>query len=641
MSGIYGFLNFEDNGNLNQDDIAGLALWNKAYGNITEESFFKNNLVLGCCYEKLSDGAVKSMPVLKRDGRYAVIDALLYNREELIGKGQFEGVLSDEELILAYVEKYGMDGLKDINGDFSGAIYDEHERRLILFRDHMGVRPLFYFANNKGVAFSTDIRGLLAMEQVDSAIDERWLWKTVVSGAVMGTENTGFAHILCVRPATYITFDYGNKELQMDKIAYWRLGSKKIRLSSETAYIEKMRELITDSLKRRLDAVSGLVGAELSGGLDSGVIDILISRMGRECTYFSWSASPEEIPYAEDDERIIIEDICKQENITCNYGKASLRLDEQSIIAEKTRKIGINVDMEDGTAIRYVLPQYINTLQIAEAGQFVNRTGAKVVFTGHGGDEGVSHRCNAYEMFHHGEYYHYLRYMWGTTHGEKRRIYKTLKRCYQNIRKTGRMLKENYIAPFSVKELLTKEFYEKFSAEKGQVLTFAYDAVKYIESGGSRDRLEVVALLGAYSGVRYIVPYLDYRVIDYAVSIPRHMFLKHGKNRYIFREAFKDIMPESLYRLTAKQSNSWNNAVKIPKKPEDYLKEKETMVGMLDKTYWSKYLDFDRIEQWMRAKEQADHEYEKGMSRHISNCIKMQNVVQRSKLVGKKTIADK
>ena len=71
-------------------------------------------------------------------------------------------------------------------------------------------------------------------------------------------------------------FKLSGEVLKMSTVIYWQPGSKKIRLSSEEAYIKQLRQLITDSVKRRLDAVPGVVGAELSGGLDSSIIDILI-----------------------------------------------------------------------------------------------------------------------------------------------------------------------------------------------------------------------------------------------------------------------------------------------------------------------------------------------------------------------------
>ncbi len=634
MSGIYGYWEPCAQMSFYQQDIAGLGLWNRAYGNETEENYLGKDFCVGCSYEKVSESAKRSTPVLKIEEKYAVIDALLYNREELMEKGQFTEALSDEELLFFYIEKFGMESLKDVNGDFSGAIYDAHNEIMTLFRDHMGVRPLFYFTDNHCVAFSTDIRGLAAMQRVDVSVDEKWLWSMIVGDATMGTENTEFAHIRCVKPASYITFERKGGEVQCNSSSYWCLGSKKIRLGSEKAYIEGLRELITDSVQRRLEAVSGLVGAELSGGLDSGVIDILIHRLGREAVYFSWSASPEEIPFAENDERLIIEDICKQEQITCNYGKSFLPFDDESIMTKKMRQMGIEPDLQEGIAKRYILPPYINTLQIGEASQFISREGAKVVFTGHGGDEGVSHRCNIYEMFYNKEYLNYLKYLWSTTKGENRRVYRTLIRCHNNLQNTRKKLKRQYVSPYAAQELLNADFYEKYHTAKRPPLSFEYDTIEYIKKGGSRNRLDVVALLGAYSGVRYLVPYLDYRVIDYAVSIPRHMYIKNKKNRYIFREAFKDLMPQSLYNLERKEDNSWKNAVKNPKSPEEYIKNKKDMVQMLDRSYWNQYLNFELLDWWVEQKENASEKInDKGMSWCISNCIKFQNLIERSKKI--------
>lgn len=634
MSGIYGIWQPFSKVEKYVTDVERLHRWNKAYGNEAEKVYIGEMACVGCSYEKLMETAPKSSPVLQIDGKYAVIDALLYNREEILEKGQFSDALSDEELIFSFIGKFGYDELRDVNGDFAGAIYDSHNSTLTLFRDHMGVRPLFYYAQEQSVAFSTDIRGLVSMQYVDVSVDEKWVWNKIVGTAYMGTENTEFAHIFCVKPASYMTFSLGDNRLLSSKSTYWQIGSKKIRLSSETAYIERLRELITDSVKRRLDVISGLVGAELSGGLDSSVIDILIHRLGREAVYFSWSASPDEVPYAEDDERLIVEDICKQENISCHFAGKTLHIGEDSIIYRKMQEIGMDPDMSAGFYRRYVFPPYINTLHVCQASQYVNSCGAKVVFTGHSGDEGVSHRCNPYELFYHREYYHYFKYMWDSTKGERNRLYNTLLRCHQNLTTSRKKLTNPFVSILASKDMLKKEFYEKYNFKKGVPLTFAYDPLSYIRNGGSRNRLDVVALLGAYCGARYIIPYIDYRVIDYAVSIPRYMYLKQQKNRYIFREAFKDMMPESLYNLRGKEDTSWRNAKSKEKDPTEYLERKKRLFGMLDRAYWDKYLEWDAVEEWVNLPlAGSDEMRDIAMFSAIDNCLSLQNMISFSRAI--------
>lgn len=619
MSGIFGFLQDVSEVSDSKKMLAKMQSWNRAYGKEAEEAVEDKGVGLGCCYEKISVDTKCSTPVLKKDSRYAVMDALLYNRDELMQKCEVQGDSSDEELLFYYIEKFGINALKDVNGDFSGAIYDEEEKTLTLFRDHMGVRPLFYYAKGKTVAFSTDIRGILSLPQVDVSLDEEWIFKTIAGYAMLGTENTEFAHIYSVAPAGYMTFSFMDGKITTVKNTYWRLGSRKIKLSSEREYQKKLRELIADSVKRRLDVVPGVVGAEMSGGLDSSVIDILINRFGREGIYFSWSLSPEEVPLVDKDERIVIADICKQENITCNYGKMTVELGEQSNIAERTRQTGISINQEELPAFRYALPPYINTLPISESAQFINKNGAGVVFTGHGGDEGVSHRCNAYELFCHHEYYRYLRYMWSTTHGQKARLRKTVKKCYKNINDARKELKRPFRTPFGVRELLNAEFADKFREKDMPILHFAYDPKVYVREGGSRSRLDNVALLGAYCGVRYLVPYLDYRVIDYAVSIPRYLYLKGKKKRYIFREAFKDIMPKTLYNQNFKEDVSWRNVGENPNRAKEFAEKKEKVFRKLDRDYWGKYLNFDVIDAWIN--EEAVSEEDKFRDESILGCL--------------------
>lgn len=634
MSGIYGGWMPKEHVSQYDKDINRLLLWNKAYGEEGEECFVSNDLCLGCFLEKLSLSAEKTSPVIKKNGKYAVVDAVIYNREELIEKGQFDSSLADEELLFLYIEKFGMQELHNINGDFCGAVMDAPGKKITLFRDHMGIRPLFYYADDERVVFSTDIRGLLSMELVDDSVDEEWLCDRITNDGVMGTESTEFEYINSVKPATYIDFTWENGVIHIQKNEYWKLGHKKIKLSSEEEYIARLRELITDSLKRRLDAVSGLVGAEMSGGLDSSVIDVLIKRFERECVYFSWAASPEVLPMGEEDERLIIDSICKREGITCNYGGVKVAINRESTIAQKMLQIGMEPYFNESTSLAYVLPPYINTLQICETALYINGRGARVVFSGHGGDEGVSHRCNPYELFHHKEYIHYLKHMWSTTKGTKNRVYRTLLRCHKNLFVSRKTLINPYLGVYGVKDILKQDFYDKYDKQKKSSLKFAYDAIGYIMDGGSRNRLDVTALLGAYSGVRYMFPYLDYRVIDYAVSIPRHMYLKNQKKRYIFREAFKDLLPETLYASESKEDKSWRSYVREPIQNDTYVERKKSILEKLDRQYWERYLNWEALEEWAtQAQAEVDEMRETAISRCVSYCLQLQNVRNRSKQV--------
>ena len=163
-------------------------------------------------------------------------------------------------------------------------------------------------------------------------------------------------------------------------------------------------------------------------------------------------------------------------------------------------------------------------------------------------------------------------------------------------------------------------------------LHFSYDPIRYIADGGSRNRLDNVALLGAYNNIRYIVPYLDYRVIDFAVSIPRHLYLKNSHNRFIFREAFRDIMPKSLYSVHIKEDMSAKNYPSNPNWYKEFAEMKAIVNKKLDRTLWSKYLDFAMIDQWMQkgkpSEEERDHD--SFVLMNLFYCVMAQNLIEKT-----------
>ncbi len=80
--------------------------------------------------------------------------------------------------------------------------------------------------------------------------------------------STEYKNSFCVKPGSSLTFTFADGTIKKQENVYWMVGQKKIRLASDEAYQKRLRELIEDAIKRRVDAVSGMVGAELSGGLD-------------------------------------------------------------------------------------------------------------------------------------------------------------------------------------------------------------------------------------------------------------------------------------------------------------------------------------------------------------------------------------
>lgn len=614
MSGIYGvsFRSAVDHAHLRQTADS-MHKWNADYGHEASECLILAQAAMGCHLEHFSADFATGAPIIRSDGDIAVIDALIYNRDELLARltPAPEAPLSDEELLIQWIRSKGFDALAQVNGDFAGAFYRAEDQRWILFRDHIGVRPLYYYQDDAVFAFSTDIRALLSIPGADTALNEPALFNRVMGYNDLTLCGTDYKNIRCIPPASYTAVAIREDGFEVRSQMYWRLKQKKIRFRTAKDYQKRLRWLITDAVQRRLDAVPGLIGAELSGGLDSGVVDILISRLGREGRYFSWSWGTDEIPLRDgDDERKIIFDICEQENISCTF---SVR-NPHSVVPEY---------------LESVAPPFINTQNLSEGSAILKNQGAKVVFTGHGGDEGVSHRCDAYELLHNREYFHYFKLFWDAADGCSLRLLRSIKRAVKFALTEPKYYTMPYENTYSnARIILKREFVEKMERTKVNTpLYFSFDPAKYVEQGGTRVRLDNVAYHGAINGVRYMIPFVDHRVMDFAVSIPRHLYINGRVNRYIYREAFKDILPPSLYTMQYKDTSSLRGF-----KTDDHLRELfhqtvKYITDRLDRTYWNDILDFQVVDQLSLPEDYTLAQYRRmSIVRHeLLRCLLIQN----------------
>lgn len=618
MSGIFGF-SFRNKPSADpQLTLDGLKYWNQVYGSDATASCLVGTNGIGCHVEHFSDRFPYTGPIHQEQDTYAVIDALLYNREELLELLQLapELPISDEALLLQLIRLKGFASLSKVNGDFAGAIFEPATGSWTLFRDHLGVRPLYFYHDDRIFAFSTDIRGIASIPGVDLRPNELQLFTNIMNCNPLTMQQTDYASIQCILPGAWTTVTGDQNGFALKQKPYWKLRSKRIRLSNAEEYTRRLRELVADAVKRRLDAIPGLIGAELSGGLDSSVIDILINRNGRKAVYYSWSHDPENLPMdAQLDERSVIQDICDQEDIQCRY----LRFSDGYTTTD---------------AYERVIPSFVNTFELSYGSRWMQQQGARVVFTGHGGDEGISHRGGRYELLCNGELLAYLKLHHEDLKGVSLRPLKTLyAACLSGIhdykRHHNAVQKESLVSP-----VLCSSFTARMAATfREQPFHFFTKPYRYVRQGGTRDRLENAAFQGASAGVRYLFPFVDYRVMDFAVSIPRHLYVSKDATRVVYRNAFADLMPESLRSVSYKSMVSMRHIKSRNMDQDAYLINRGYIVNKLDPVYWQGILDLESIarrEQPLdpQSPEARTFRYETHM---LYRCILIQNTAKMAK----------
>jgi asparagine synthase (glutamine-hydrolysing) len=182
---------------------------------------------------------------------------------------------SDSEVILHGYEAWGREVVSRLRGMFAFAILDlrEGKAKLLLARDRLGIKPLYYSVGSNGLVFASELRALLRSEMVDANVSPISVVMYLLLGSVP-QPLTIFEGVVCLPPASTLEFAAGKVELR----TYWRYPEPGGQLARGDAE-DQVRELLTDSVRRHL--VSDVpLGVFLSGGLDSGIITSLMRFTG-------------------------------------------------------------------------------------------------------------------------------------------------------------------------------------------------------------------------------------------------------------------------------------------------------------------------------------------------------------------------
>jgi asparagine synthase (glutamine-hydrolysing) len=234
------------------------------------------------------DGREAPEPTTERLERSATgltiaFDGRLDNRDDLLLRfGCTASESSDAALALAAFEHEGISGLHALVGDWSLVIRDAPQRTLLLARDFMGVRPLYYCVDSTAVRWSSSLAELATRAGLVDDLDESFVARFMALR--FSTDVTPYKGIRSVPTATCVRFAPDGVETRE---RFWRIQSSTIRYADHRDYADHLRALWRDAVGARLRCREG-VWAELSGGLDSSSIvctaDALIKNRRVEAT---------------------------------------------------------------------------------------------------------------------------------------------------------------------------------------------------------------------------------------------------------------------------------------------------------------------------------------------------------------------
>lgn len=272
MCGICGILIKNGKGSVNNATIISMR------DNLThrgpDDSGIYNNGQIGLGHRRLSiiDLEGNYQPISNENYTiWSIFNGEIYNylslRSYLIKKGHAFKTKGDSEVIVHLYEEYGPDFVNLINGMFAIALWDNNKKKLYLFRDRIGIKPLYYIDGYNFFAFASEIKALLLDPHYIPQINEKVIYSFFYYGELFG-KHTLFKDIYTIEPGHYIVVS--NKQMSISK--YWDLSNYHTKNNfSEDYYIEQLDTFIKKSVELRLMSEVDL-GAFLSGGIDSSLI---------------------------------------------------------------------------------------------------------------------------------------------------------------------------------------------------------------------------------------------------------------------------------------------------------------------------------------------------------------------------------
>lgn len=243
-------------------------------------------LALGVARLRIIDLETGDQPIANEDGSVQVVlNGEIYNfaalREELLARGHRFATRSDTEVIPHAWEEYGEDWLSRLNGMFAVALWDQRRERLVLARDRMGEKPLYYTQAGGWLVFGSELRAVLAHPAVSRRLDLRGVSRYLAYDFVPHPHSM-IRDVHKLGPAEVLTAGHGTATISR----YWDIPFRPQPAADERFWCQEIRSRLDEAVRLRLGSDVPL-GCFLSGGIDSTAVTATAARQRAGIRTFS------------------------------------------------------------------------------------------------------------------------------------------------------------------------------------------------------------------------------------------------------------------------------------------------------------------------------------------------------------------
>lgn len=547
MCGITGIFNLNSEA-VNQAVLTRMTRLLAHRGPDDEGVYISGNLGLG--HRRLSIIDLSSrghQPMSNEDANiWITFNGEIYNhqqlRKELIRKGHEYRSATDTETIIHLYEEEGIGCLEHLDGEFAFSIWDSKKKVLFCARDRLGVKPFYYHISDKNFIFASELKAILLHPEIRKEVDSQALWY-YLSFSVTPAPLTMFKGIHKLEAGHFLLLD-GNGTLKNQE--YWDAAPKRKIECSQGEAIEIIRDKFSEAVRKRLMSDVPL-GVFLSGGIDSSANVAFMSRMtGNPVKTFN----------------VNIEGSNK-------YDESSFADLTSRYFNTEHRSIRIKFDDFKRTfeALSYYTDEplcdyaCIPNFYLAKLSR---ENKVPVIHVGEGNDElfcgysGYASILNLLRFFYplptmikgpalrllelfQGENLHYaikraainqdafLGSSYLFTEEEKEGMFnKTIKRSFDSSYDYVCRIYGNLLAKFPQADCLDKMSYLDLKVRLPELLLMRADKMTMANSVEAR------------------LPFLDYKFVEYSLSLPAKFKCQGNKTKYIFKKSLKGILPDKI-----------------------------------------------------------------------------------------------
>ena len=535
-----------------------------------------------------------AQPLSDAGGVILVADIRLDNREALAAALQMTGPLNetpDSAFLLAAYRRWGAACAEQLIGDFAFAIWDARRRTLLLARDHMGQRHLFYHRGADLFAFATEIKGLWGLPEVPRALSEIGIARRLLVDAGDEPGGTLFDGIEALPGGTTLTVAADGA---VTRRRYWTPHAAEAHLGRDEAYYRQAyRDVLAEAVACRLRRATRPAALLLSGGYDSAAIAALAAPAlgGRKLVAVAsvlGESNDDETPSAR---RWV--GYCQRDMPHLDVRQMTF---EGADILSSAARLSLAMDR----------PASPNAYALDAVCREAAAAGARVVMDGYGGDYTLNPRGGRplARLLFSGRLGRFWSEFWAQRRWRRERLWTSFKREVLLPLLPSRLIRARarYRGGLPIRGLVhavNPTFAEAAMAEgvrpSGRPRPGAAElrAKSLRTLRGAQDSPTLGGLVFAAHGLELTQPFHDKRVVELALAVPEDLYFRDGRPRHLARAALADFYPPEF------QAPPPGNIPFIPDYPEMIGRIESQLLAEIDRLegnpHLARYFDFAKM----------------------------------------------